>query len=43
MPLLQEPHRPTKSELNRRAPDLRYRDYHHTWLDYLCWDSELDD
>jgi 5-methylcytosine-specific restriction endonuclease McrA len=43
MPLLQDPHRPTKSELNRRAPDLRYRDYHHTWLDYLYWDSELDD
>ena len=43
MPLLQEPHRPTKTELNRRVPDLRYRDYHHTWLDYLYWDTELDD
>jgi 5-methylcytosine-specific restriction endonuclease McrA len=42
MPLLHRPRRPTKTELNRRAPDLRYRDYHHSWLDYLYWDSELD-
>jgi 5-methylcytosine-specific restriction endonuclease McrA len=42
MPLITVPHRPTKTELNRRAPDLRYRNYHHTWLDYLYWDSELD-
>jgi 5-methylcytosine-specific restriction endonuclease McrA len=43
MPLLKEPVRPTKTALNRKAPDLRYRDYHHSWLDYLYWDSELDD
>jgi len=42
MPLMHRPHRPTKGELNRRAPDLRHRDYHHTWIDYLYWDSELD-
>ncbi len=42
MPLLREPLRPTKIELNRRLPDLRYRDYHHTWLDYLYWDTELE-
>jgi 5-methylcytosine-specific restriction endonuclease McrA len=42
MPLLKEPRRPTRYELSRRAPDWRYRDFHHTWLDYLYWDSELD-
>jgi 5-methylcytosine-specific restriction endonuclease McrA len=43
MPLLKEPVRPSKTALNRKAPDLRYRDYHHSWLDYLYWDSELAD
>lgn len=43
MPLLSVPRRPTKGELNRRTPKIRFRDYHHTWLDYLYWDSELDD
>ncbi len=42
MPLLKQPYRPTKAALYRRSPDLRYRDFHHTWVDYLYWDSELD-
>ncbi len=42
MPLLNEPHRPTRYELHRRQPEFDHRQYHHTWLDYLYWDSELD-
>ena len=25
-----------------RQPEFDHRQYHHTWLDYLYWDSELD-
>ncbi|WP_027174048.1 HNH endonuclease [Methylobacterium sp. 10] len=42
MPLLHEPHRPTRHELHRRQPEFDHREYHHSWLDYLYWDSELE-
>jgi len=42
MPLLQRPRRPTRYDLHRRQPEFDHRDYHHTWLDYLYWDSELE-
>ena len=25
-----------------RQPEFDHREYHHTWLDYLYWDSELE-
>ncbi|MCZ8316607.1 HNH endonuclease [Phreatobacter sp.] len=42
MPLIQRPRRPTRLELHRRQPDFDHHRYHHTWIDYLYWDSELD-
>lgn len=42
MPLLNEPRRPSRHELHRRQPEFDHRQYHHTWLDYLYWDSELE-
>ena len=29
-------------ELHHRQPEFDHRQYHHTWLDYLYWDSELE-
>ncbi len=34
--------RPTRYELHHRQPEFDHRQYHHTWLDYLYWDSELE-
>lgn len=42
MPLMTEPRRPTRYELHHRQPEFDHRQYHHTWLDYLYWDSELE-
>ena len=42
MPLLDAPRRPSRYELHKRQPEFAHRDYHHTWLDYLYWDSELE-
>ena len=42
MPLRHEPRRPTRYELHHRQPEFDHREYHHTWLDYLYWDSELE-
>ena len=42
MPLTTEPRRPTRYELHHRQPEFDHRQYHHTWLDYLYWDSELE-
>ena len=42
MQLLHEPRRTTRYELHHRQPEFDHRQYHHTWLDYLYWDSELE-
>ena len=42
MPLITAPRRPTRYELHHRQPEFDHRQYHHTWLDYLYWDSELE-
>ena len=42
MPLLQKPRRPSRYDLHRRQPEFDHREYHHTWFDYLYWDSELE-
>ena len=32
----------SRHELHHRQPEFDHRQYHHTWLDYLYWDSELE-
>lgn len=41
--LLREPYQPTRWELSQRSPQFRHKDLHHTWVDYLYWDTELDE
>ncbi|UNC16235.1 HNH endonuclease (plasmid) [Acidiphilium multivorum] len=45
MPLLVKPHHPTKAKLNALA--LRHLDHkaslHRDWVDYLYWDTRLED
>jgi 5-methylcytosine-specific restriction endonuclease McrA len=43
MALLKPARRPTRTELARRLPRTLYKDVHETWVDYLYWDSPLDD
>lgn len=43
MALLRRPDRPTRAELVRRPPQYNHNQLHHTWIDYLYWDSELDE
>ncbi len=41
MPLVQPPGEPSIGLLNRVAKSLRGGNVHHTWVDYVYWDSEL--
>jgi 5-methylcytosine-specific restriction endonuclease McrA len=44
MQLLRAPAKPTRRELAFSAgPHLLREDVHHTWVDFLYWDSELDE
>ena len=43
MALLKPARRPSRTELARRLPRTLYKDVHETWVDYLYWDSPLDD
>ena len=42
MPLLRQPERPTLRELNRHRPEISRKELHHSWIDFVYWDSELD-
>ncbi len=42
MRLLRQPYTPTRRELVMAAPRYPQSDVHHTWLDFLYWDSELE-
>ena len=42
MPLIQDALEPSVRTLNRAARRLPSSDVHHSWLDYLYWDSELE-
>ena len=41
MPLIQPPGEPSIGLLNRVAKSLNGGNVHHTWVDYVYWDSEL--
>ena len=41
MPLVQPPGEPSIGLLNRVAKSLHGGNVHHTWVDYVYWDSEL--
>lgn len=43
MTLLRPPHRPTRRELAYSVGHHAFDEVHHTWVDYLYWDSELDE
>jgi 5-methylcytosine-specific restriction endonuclease McrA len=43
MTLLRAPHRPTRRELAHSAGHHTVDEVHHSWVDYLYWDSELDE
>jgi 5-methylcytosine-specific restriction endonuclease McrA len=43
MSLLKVPRRPAREELASRTPRSLYKDVHDTWVDYLYWDSPLED
>jgi 5-methylcytosine-specific restriction endonuclease McrA len=42
MRLLRRPFRPTRRQLARASRPIRREQVHHTWLDFLYWDSELE-
>jgi len=42
MPLIQDALEPSVRRLNQVAQRLPSSDVHHSWLDYLYWDSELE-
>ena len=42
MPLIQDALEPSVRRLNQVARRLPPSDMHHSWLDYLYWDSELE-
>ncbi len=42
MPLLHQPTRPTVRELNRQLPEISRTELHHSWIDFVYWDSELE-
>lgn len=42
MPLLHLPVRPTVRELNRERPEISRTELHHSWIDFVYWDSELE-
>lgn len=42
MPLIQAAREPSIKQLNRLARSISPAGVHHTWLDYLYWDSELE-
>ncbi len=42
MPLIQDALEPSVRHLNQVARQLTPASVHHTWLDYLYWDSELE-
>lgn len=42
MPLIQDALEPSIRRLNQVARRLPASDMHHSWLDYLYWDSELE-
>jgi hypothetical protein len=43
MSLLKLPRRPAREELASRTPRSLYKGVHETWVDYLYWDSPLED
>lgn len=43
MSLLKLPRRPARQELAARTPRSTFKDVHETWVDYLYWDSPLED
>lgn len=42
MPLIQEAREPSIRRLNSLARSIKPASVHHTWVDYLYWDSELE-
>jgi 5-methylcytosine-specific restriction endonuclease McrA len=43
MSLTKVPRRPARQELAARTPRSMFKDVHETWVDYLYWDSPLED
>lgn len=43
MHLLRRPYRPSRRELAHAAAPLAREQVHHTWVDFLYWDSELEE
>jgi 5-methylcytosine-specific restriction endonuclease McrA len=43
MSLLRPPRRPTRAELASRTPRSQFKDVHDSWVDYLYWDTVLED
>jgi hypothetical protein len=43
MSLLRRPYRPSRLELAHAAAPLAREQVHHTWVDFLYWDSELEE
>ncbi len=42
MHLLRRPYRPSRRELAHAAAPLGREQVHHSWVDFLYWDSELE-
>jgi 5-methylcytosine-specific restriction endonuclease McrA len=43
MPLLLKPYVPTQEELNQKARKFLHRNLHKDWIDYVYWDTALDE
>ena len=43
MELLKAPYRPTRRELWLVSNPFQHEEVHHTWADFLYWDSELEE